>query len=187
MKQSLLLVFALLVVCLPALAQEGQGKSTAVEMHATLTVTAIDQATRMVTLKAPDGKEITTKVSPQVKNLPQVKVGDVVNVTYTVALAVRLNPTNAAPTQAAAAVATAKPGEKPAVAAGDLVTVNAKVEAIDLKANTVTFKGPKGVFRTVTVQDPTYQEKLKKLKVGDVIEITYAEALVINVEGGKKK
>jgi hypothetical protein len=187
MKQGILLSLAILVLCLPALAQQDQGKAKAIQMQVTATVTAIDQTTRMVTLKSADGKELTTKVSPDVKNLKQVKVGDVLNITYTVAFAVRINPANAAPSQAAAAVATAKPGEKPAAVAGDMVTINAKVEAIDLKANTVTFKGPKGNVRTVAVQDPTYQEKLKTLKVGDVVEITYAEALAITVEAGKKK
>ena len=187
MKQVLLVALAISVLSLPALALQEQGKSAAVQVQATAKVTAIDQATRMVTLKAADGKELTGMVSPDVKNLKQVKVGDVVNVTYTVALAVRLNPTNAAPSQAAVAAGTAKPGEKPAAAAGGLVTINAKVTAIDLKANTVTFIGPKGNLRTVAVQDPTYQEKLKTLKVGDVLEITYAEALVISVEEGKKK
>jgi hypothetical protein len=141
----------------------------------------------MVTLKTADGKELTTKVSPDVKNFKQVKVGDVVNVTYTVALAIRLNPANAVPSATMAGAATAQPGEKPAAAVGGLVTFNAKVQAIDLKANTVTFKGPKGNLRTVAVQDPTYQEKLKGLKVGDVVEITYAEALAISVEAAKAK
>jgi len=187
MRRPFLIALAMLILCLPALAHQGQGKSVSSQVQATVTVIAIDQKTRMVTLKTADGKELTTKVSPEVKNLNQVNVGDVVNITYTVAIAVRLNPANAAPSGAATGVATATPGEKPAAAAGNMVTINAKVEAIDLKANTVTFKGPKGNLRTVAVQDPVYQEKLKKLKVGDVVEITYAEALTINVEGGKKK
>ena len=187
MKQGLLLALAFLVFCLPAVAQQEQGTTTAVQLQATASVTAIDQATRMVTLKTANGKELTTQVSPDVKNLKQVKVGDVVNVTYTEAYAVRLNPTNAKPSDAASAAAVAQPGEKPAGAAGDMVTISAKVKAINLKDNTVTFKGPKGNLRTVAVQDPTYQAALKKLKVGDVVEITYAEAVAITVEPAKKK
>jgi hypothetical protein len=141
----------------------------------------------MVTLKTADGQELTTKVSPDVRNLKHVKVGDVVSVTYTVAYAVRLNPANANPSGAASAAAVAQPGEKPAAAGGDVVTINAKVMAMNLKDNTVTFKGPKGNLRTVAVQDPTYQAALKKMKVGDVVEITYAEALAITVEPAKKK
>jgi len=187
MKKVLVLALAVLVYCLPAFAQQGDGGATAVQLQATASVTAIDQGTRMVTLKTADGQELTTKVSPDVKNLKQVKVGDVVNITYTAAYAVRLNPTSTAGSAAASAGAVAQPGKKPAAAAGDMVTINAEVKAINLKDNTVTFKGPKGNLRTVAVQDPTYQAALKKLKVGDVVEITYAEALAITVEPAKKK
>jgi hypothetical protein len=187
MKPILFIALAMLIFCLPARAQEAEGKGAAMQIKASATVTAIDQKTRTVTLKTADGKEFTGEVSPDVKNLKQVKVGDVVNVTYTAALAFRLNPTNGAPSQAAAAATTAKPGEKPAAAAGRTVTINAKVQAVDTSANTVTFKGPKGNVRTVEVKDPQYQEKLKKLKVGDVVEITYAEALVITVDEATKK
>jgi len=187
MKQGIVSLLAILILSLPALAQEGRGKAAAVNVQVTATVTAVDQATRMVTLKTPEGKEITTQVGPEVKNLKQVKVGDILNVTYTAAVAVRINPAIAAPSEAKSTLTTAKPGEKPAAVAGNMVTVNAKVEAIDMKGNTVTFKGPKGKTRTVAVQDPEYQAKLKNLKVGDVVEITYAEALAITVEPGKKK
>ncbi len=81
---------------------------------------------------------------PEAKNLKQVKVGDVVTVTYTLAHAFRLNPTKAVRSEATTATRTAKPGEKPAGVIGTVVTIVARVEAIDLKENTVTFKGPKG-------------------------------------------
>ena len=42
----------------------------------TATVEAIDQTTRMVTLKAADGKLVSFVADEAVKNLPQVKVGD---------------------------------------------------------------------------------------------------------------
>jgi translation initiation factor IF-1 len=178
-------LFALAVV-LPAAAQDGQGKATAVQMQATATVTAVDQATRMLTLKTTNGKELTTEVPPEVKNLKQIKVGDVVTVSYTMALAFRLNPAKAVPSEATTAVATAKPGEKPAGVVGTVVTITARVEAIDLKENTVTFKGPRGKVRTVAVRDSTYKEMLKQLAVGDSVQVDYSEAVAITVKEGKK-
>ena len=56
-----------------------------VEMEAT--VTAIDMATRSVTLKGEDGAETTIQVDERARNLEQVKVGDVVKVAYVQALA----------------------------------------------------------------------------------------------------
>jgi hypothetical protein len=54
----------------------------------TATVTAIDQKTRMVTLKGPAGNSRTIKVGPEAKRLNEVKVGDEVTVTVTVGTAI---------------------------------------------------------------------------------------------------
>ena len=54
--------------------------SQAVETQAT--VMAIDQKTRMVTLKSPEGNESTFQVDKRVRNLAQVKVGDVIKFAY---------------------------------------------------------------------------------------------------------
>lgn len=185
MKHALFVLLTFLALALPALAKEGKGKS--VQIKATATVTAIDQKIRMITLKTADGKELTTEVPPEVKNLKQVKVGDVLNITYTAAVAFRINPKDAVAAGTSTSVTTAKPGEKPAATAGNKVTVSATVEAIDLKANSVTFKGPNGNVRTVAVEDPANQEKLKTLKVGDIVEFTYTEALAISVQEAPKK
>ena len=48
----------------------------------------------------------------------------------------------------------------------------------------MTLKGPEGKTVTVKAENP---ENLKKVKVGDEIEITYTEALAISVEKAKKK
>jgi hypothetical protein len=161
---------------------EAVGAVRTVEARAT--VTAIDQATRIVTLKAENGKELTTKVSDEVRNLAQVKVGDVVVLTYKEALAVSLG-AGEATAEGAVAAGRAKPGELPAGFVGQTATVAAKVEAIDLTANTVTFKGPEGNTRTVPVKDPKNVEFLKKLKVGDTVTITYAEALAVSLQPAK--
>lgn len=172
-----------------AVMRTDKGKAAAMQVTKTATVMAIDHKTRSVTLKTEDGKEVTTTVSDEVKNLAQVKVGDVVTATYTVALAVEVNPASGDSASAAAAVGmkTAEKGKKPAAHAAGLVHVKTTVEAIDTKENTVTIKGPKGNVRTIAVKDPKYQAKLKTMKVGDIVEITYAESLLLTVEEGKKK
>ena len=172
-----------------AVMRTDKGKAAAMQVTGKATVMAIDLESRMVTLKTADGKEVTTMVSPDVKNLKQVNVGDVVTATYTVALAVSVNPAPGDSASAAAAMGmkTAKEGEKPAAHAAGLVSVKTTVEAIDTTANTVTIKGPRGNVRTIAVKDPIYQAKLRTMKIGDIVEITYAESLLIQVEEGKKK
>ncbi len=154
------------------------GFSQSVETQAT--VTAIDLKTRMVTLKGPDGNETTIYVDERARNLPQVKVGDVVKVAYLQAVAWKVNKSNkAAPTEAETAEVRAKPGEKPGGAAGQRITFTATIEAIDLANGTVTLKGPQGNSRTIKARNPA---NLKKVKVGELVDITYTEAVAIKVE-----
>ena len=150
----------------------------------TATVQAIDQATRIVTLKGPQGNLLTFTVDEAVKNLPQVNVGDEVSVNYYESLVLRvLAPEETAVNTASAAVATAKPGEMPAGVGAREVSVTVTIEGIDMAAGTVTFKGPAGNSNTVRAADP---KNLEKIKVGDRVAITYTEAVAISVEKAKK-
>ena len=58
------------------------------------------------------------------------------------------------------------------------------ITAIDEKVPTVTFKGPKGNTRTIKVKDPA---KLKGVKVGDQVELTYTQAIALSVEKAPAK
>jgi hypothetical protein len=155
--------------------------SDAVEMQAT--VTAIDLNTRMVTLKGPEGNETTIQVDKRARNLPQVKVGDVVTVAYVqhVAWQARKGGEGAPSGDVAAeqAAVRAEPGERPAGAVGQRVTFTATIEAIDLSKGTVTLKGPQGDSQTIKARNPA---NLKKVKVGDLVDITYTEVVAIKVE-----
>ena len=150
----------------------------------TATVEAVDVAKRQVTLKGPKGNVETITVGEQVKNLPQVQVGDRVVVKYYEAIAFRVVPPGEATPGAGmtAAAATAQPGQKPAGVGAREVTATVTVEAIDLKAGTATVKGPEGNSFTVKAQD---KKNLEKIKVGDRVEITYTEALGISVSKAK--
>jgi len=148
---------------------------------ATATVQKVDLKKRLVTLQGADGKPFTITVSDQVKNLPQVKKGDVVTVVYfdSIAYDVR-RPGDAEPgVTTASDITTAKPGQKPGGSVAEVMRVTATITAIDKKAPSVTLQVPGGVARTIVVKDPS---KLDKVKVGDLVEITYSEALAISVE-----
>lgn len=154
-----------------------------VEMQAT--VTAIDMATRTVTLKGADGAETAIQVDERARNLPQVKVGDVVKVAYVQALAWKLSKsTKAEPTvQVEEAADRAKEGDKPGAVAGRRVSATVTIEAIDTANGTVTLKGPQGNSRTVKALNP---DNLRKVKVGDLVDITYTEAVALKVEPASK-
>ena len=185
--------FAVLAtLAMPAAAQTGTAvvakgpgvAGVAQTVKLTATITALDAATRALTLKGPEGKEVTLTAGPEVKNFAQMKVGDQVNVEFVEALTLELKKGSTAPVARAeqAGASAAKPGERPAGAVGRQVTITAEVMNVDPKTQVVTLRGPQ---RTVElkVADP---EQFKRVAKGDRVEATYTEALAIAVEPAKK-
>ena len=160
-----------------------KGEAVVAAVEITATVTKINHKTRAVTLKASDGQEYSFVAGDAVKNLAQVKTGDVVTAAYTEALVYEVKKGGKAGTETAVAGGTAASGKKPAGAIGQQTTVTVKIAAIDAKVPSVTFKGPAGNTRTLKVLHP---EKLQGVSVGDTVEITYTEALAIKVAAAKK-
>ena len=146
-------------------------------------ITKIDQKTREITLKGPEGREVTVEAGPEVKNFAQLKVGDTVDVQYLESLVLELKKGGGKPVERTEehAKATAKPGEKPGAAGGRRVTVVGDVVNVDTAAKTVTVKGPK---RTVDlhIEDP---EQLKMIAKGDQVQATYTEAAAVSVMPSK--
>lgn len=161
-------------------ASEKPGMLTAVVTELEATVEAVDYENRKVTLKGSDGKTVIIDVEERVKNLPQVEVGDQVTVEYIEAVSIQvLAEGEVEPgTTAAAAVASAEPGQKPAGVEIEAITVVATIEAIDKEEQLVTLKGPEGESKTVKANNP---ENLEKVKVGDRVMITYTTVLGISV------
>ncbi len=149
----------------------------------TATVVQVDPQTRFVTLRGPDGKEETVQAGPDVQNLDQVKPGDKVTAHYEAAVALEILPPDSAQagTEMESGVSRAAKGATPGGVAGQSVTVTTKLTAIDLKHHTVTLTGADGKPRVIEVKDPARQAQMSKLKVGDMVRITYVEALAITV------
>lgn len=166
-------------------AQNTSGSAVMSSITTTATVTSINQKTREVTIKTTDGKEHSFIAGDHVKNLAQVKKGDVINITYTEALAYQLRkhdtPGGVTTTQA---IASADSGASPAGVVAQQTTVTVKITAIDPSIPTVTFMGPRGNTKTIVVRDP---QKLNGVKVGDMVDITYTEAIAVEVDKTPKK
>lgn len=165
--------------------QTATGGTVEETVTVTAAVQAIDVATRQVTLKGPDGELVTIKVSDDVKNLAQVKKGDLVTAAFYESIAYELKKKGTAePGIAGAADAERAPlGARPGAVGGAAVAVTATITSIDKKTNTVTLKGPEGKSVKVKVKDPS---RLEKVKVGDLVELTYTEAVAISVEKAPK-
>jgi hypothetical protein len=148
------------------------------------TVTNIDQETREVTLRKDNGEEFSFVADEAVKNLPQVKKGDVVRVAYAEALAYEVRKGGMAADQGTVVGAAAsEPGKKPGGAIARETKATVVITAIDPKEPSVTIKGPHGNSETVRVLHP---EKLQGVSVGDTVDITYTEAVAVKVEEATK-
>ena len=156
----------------------GAGVAQAVEIQAT--VTAVDKAKRTVTVKGPKGNIRTFAVGKEARNFDQVKVGDVITLTYADAVTVSLE--KAAGAKPGVTVTDelkrAEPGAKPGGVMTSQTTIVGTVTAIDAKTQLVTVRGPEGNEVDLKVQDPA---KLKNVKIGDLVKATYTEALAISV------
>ena len=143
-------------------------------------VEAIDQKSRVMTLKRASGERLRFRVSDDVKNLGQVKKGELVDVAYYESVALQLRKSgDASPGVAVAEAAErAKPGELPAGAVAEIVTVTATVAAIDHSKRTATLELPNNQKLRLRVDDAG----LERLKVGDLVEATYREAIAVSVE-----
>jgi hypothetical protein len=174
-----LAIAVLLTACATGQPTQPSGKMENV-VEARATVTAVDPATRTVTLKEADGEELEVAVTEEVRNFDQIKPGDELVVSYTEALAWQVKPAaQGAPGVSENVEATrAQPGERPAGAVGRAVTLTATITAIDTANGTVTLTGPGGESRTIKARDPN---NLKKVKVGDLVDITYSENVALAV------
>jgi hypothetical protein len=144
------------------------------------TVTEVDLPGRLVTLTDDKGQELVVVVPDTVQDLEKVKPGDEVVVSYTTALAwqVKRAGEGAPGVSQQAGFTTTHPGDKPGATVGRSVTMTATITGIHLANGTVTLTGPEGRTRTVKVREPA---DLRKVQVGDLVDITYSEAVAIAV------
>lgn len=182
---TLSLVMALVAVAaLPSVAADKPPepkKVTNVETI-TATITAIDAAKRLVSLKGPKGNVVTVEVPEAAKRFSELKVGDEVTIKYTEAIVARI----AKPGEVAGASASIvrSEGATPGGVAKGEATVVVTLVSIDPAAPSVTFKTQDGIVKTVQVRD---KKNLEGFKAGDQVAITYTESLAIDVSTPVKK
>jgi hypothetical protein len=148
---------------------------------ATATVEEVDQERREVVLRTADGELKRIHVGDEVRNLPQVRKGDVVTATYyeSIALALR-DATGEKPSVSVTQDMQRAPlGSMPSGVVTQQTTLRAKVTAVDRKKQTVTLEGPRGGTVTLKVEDA---KKLDGVVVGHLVEAVYREAVVISVD-----
>ena len=143
-------------------------------------VLAVNKPDRTVTLRNAQGQSNTIAVPADV-DLNRLKKGDRVLIGVYQTLSLRVLPPGSAALGATAAGGSTAPGQPEGRAWGQQLVVVKEVTAIDLVAYTATLRGADGQTRTVAVKDPQMQDRMRNLRVGDLVELTYSEAVAAKV------
>jgi len=184
MKRSICFAIIGIITTLGCSAKEPFLKQEVQEVSAT--VEAVDTENRLISLRAPGGTA-TILAGPEIVNFPQIHVGDEVKVKYTVAVAANITKSKATPTTTLDTQAhTAPEGAKPSASVGATISTTVQIESVDTSFETVTFKRPDGFVRTIAPASPEGKKFIKTLKKGDMVDVSYTEALAISVEPAKK-
>ena len=154
------------------------------DLSATAAVTAVDKSSRVVTLKNEDGRLFSVLCGEAVRNFDQIAVGDTLRVTYKVSVTASKLPAGevAAGPSAAVAAGRAPKGQAPAAGIKVAATLRVKIESIDAARDIVVFSSASGEVIAHKVTSDEGRKFVKSLKVGDVVQLDYAESLALGIE-----
>jgi hypothetical protein len=187
MKLKLILLITALVFSLSLQAGDKAAATEKPSFSATQTVQliavvdAVDREARTITLKGPQGNTRTIQARADSNNIDKIEVGDQVNVEYIQNMSIEVFANDGMEPGSGMMAATGinKEGETPAGMEVLTSVTTAVVEDINIEANTFKLRWPEGEVLQYEAQDP---ENLKKADVGDIVVITYTQAVAISVE-----
>jgi len=178
MKQ-LLMILAVLCLGLTApvgFAQDKPGAIVTEVAEAVVTVTAVDQEARTVTVQGREGDPVTIKVPPQAQNLDQVYPGARFRLRYLQSVAVFISPAGGTPSaNVGTSMELAPKGANPEGIISEVVQIQARVDAIDYNERTVVLTGPEGNSVKLKVDESV--KRLNEVSVGDIVVVGYTQAL----------
>jgi hypothetical protein len=157
-------------------ATEGIRSATVLTIHGT--VTAVDKAEKLVTIRVPNGQKFTLKVDNPY-NLDAANVGTGVVVRYYEVVSVRKAGESLPAIAVNGGIVTAKAGGVPGAVAEEYRNVVVSVVQVDEAAGTVTIKGADGSVETARANNP---KVLSQLKAGDDLVITASRATAISLD-----
>ena len=148
----------------------------------TFTVEAIEQGTRTMTVKDEKGIYETLQAPPGLARFSELKVGDKITARYYENVVVRLKKPGEPAVNVDSAALT-RTTEKVGGTAATQRTMTVTVTAMDPKTSSVTVKGPNGYVYSRRATD---KKAFAQLKVGDQLDMTWTDALLISVDAPKK-
>jgi len=177
-KRGALVLGMLAAFPVAALAQKPVKRAETSEV--TAKVEAIDHTNRIVTLSNADGV-VELGVGPEVKRFDELKVGDSITFTYMESVLAEIHKAAAsgkAPASSDPQLTRGK-GPRPSGMVSQTQKATVTIQAIDANAPSVKVQTADGHSLSFKVQD---KAKLEGFKVGDKVDITYTEALMVSVK-----
>ncbi len=170
------------ILWLPGLAQ-AKGAAIGAQIDAKAVVESIDQSTRTVLLREENGDLETITVSPEVRNLAQVKAGDRVLTRIRLGVVAEMAPSDGSgePVAKTDVAGRAQPGEKPGTFVRSAVRVRVTFDSYDPKTRTVDFTLPSGDQRTTVLRTKPMQDFAADLKNGDKVDVTFRRSVAVAV------
>lgn len=157
------------------------GRAMAVEAEAV--ITAIDLKTREVTLQGPSGDTFTLKSEDKMIKLEDVKVGEVVVVTYLAALESELRePTAeelAEPWVEVEDEVLSDDTTQPGIANMRIIRAVVTIEGMNREFGTVTVKDSRGKLHIIGDVEP---EKMEGVTLGQTAVMVFSEALALSLQ-----
>ena len=147
-------------------------------------VTKIDAANRTATLKNDQG-ETQFVAGPGVKNFKQIKVGDQLNVSFEIGVAVELlnSKGNIRSEKQTTTVTTAPAGDKPAGTISNSTTVITDVMEIDKAKRNISVKGMDVEIHVIHVKN---KKLFSQIALHDQIKVVYFDQMKAVVTAAKK-
>jgi hypothetical protein len=151
-------------------------------------VETVDPVSRELLLRGQGGAQsgalLSMIVGPQVQRLDQIKSGDRVTVTYYQAIAAQVVNVFSSQSQPFEGVTVDRreTAERPGAQVTRVRRGRVVITAVDPASNSISFVGPNNMVRMVSPKNQEVQSFIRKLRVGDQVDIVYEEALAIAVE-----
>lgn len=165
----------------PAAAQAAR-EATLHEATVRGSVQAVDHTARTVTIQGEDGKAVTLDVPATATRFNQVKVGDTVIMTYYDGVSVRPKPAEEpAVNRVMDPATTPTAGTLPGATRARQRVATMTLTGLDPATRSVTFSGPTGNAYTRYVVDTVDPAVFASLKTGDRVDVTWTEALSLQL------
>jgi len=181
--QKLMMTTVAMVAAASVATGFAQSKTVPVKMEVmTATVDTIDRGARQVTVTKSDGKHEVFYVPASVKRFDTLKVGDKITAKHYENIVLRVKAPGAPDSDQNTGQVVTPSLQSTAGTMAHQRTITATIAAIDTKVPSITFTGANGWQYESKVKDTA---ALAKFKVGDKVDITWTEALIVSIDDVK--